>query len=101
MHFILGYQREVPVEIEGKTSKIAFLLLGILVVLLFIFLTFENLDKDKPISPNIFEKSPSLDKPNQPTQLEEVRFEKAGLHENAGLSFYKTADAVANQGGLK
>jgi hypothetical protein len=101
MHFIFGYQKEVPVKIEGKTSKIALLLLGILVVLLFIFLTFENLDKDPSISPSIFEKPPSLDKPNQSAQLEEIKFEKAGLHENAGLSFCKTADAVTNQGGLK
>jgi hypothetical protein len=96
MHFIFGYQREVPVKIEGKTSRIALLLLGILVVLLFIFLTFENLDKDTSISPGIFEKPPSLDKANQPAQLEEIRFVQAGLHKNAGLSFCETADAVAN-----
>ena len=101
MHFIFGYQKEVPVEIEGKRSKIALMFLGIIVVLLFIFLTFENLDKDTSISPSIFEKPPSLDKSNQSAQLEEIRFEMTGLHKNAGLSFCKTADAVTNQGGLK
>ena len=44
MHFIFGIVREVPMKIESKVSKRALLVLGIAVVLLVIFLSFENTD---------------------------------------------------------
>lgn len=44
MQFILGYQREVPVKVKRKTSKIALVGLALLIILLLIFLSFENLD---------------------------------------------------------
>ena len=44
MHFIFGIVREVPMKIESKVSKPALLVLGIAVVLLVIFLSFENTD---------------------------------------------------------
>jgi hypothetical protein len=44
MHFIFGYQREIPVKIRGNTSKTALVGLAILIILLLIFLSFENLD---------------------------------------------------------
>jgi hypothetical protein len=97
MHFIFGYQREIPVEIEKNTSKTGLVFLGILVVLLFIFLSFENLAKDTSIPPSIFEKSPSLDKPSEPAEVEEIEFEKYRTfpEENSKLLL------VSDQGGLK
>ena len=44
MHFIFGIVREVPMKIESKVSKRTLLVLGIAVVLLVIFLSFENTD---------------------------------------------------------
>ncbi len=44
MYFIFGYSREVPVKIERNTSKAVLLAVGIAVVLLVIFLSFENAD---------------------------------------------------------
>ena len=44
MYFIFGYSREVQVEIERSASKLALLVVGIAVVLLVIFLSFENAD---------------------------------------------------------
>ncbi|MCK4385051.1 MAG: hypothetical protein KAW52_02185 [candidate division Zixibacteria bacterium] len=44
MHFIFGYQREVPVKIKRGTSKTTLVGLAILIILLLIFLSFENLD---------------------------------------------------------
>jgi hypothetical protein len=46
MHFIFGICREVPVKIERKTSKLALIGLAILIVALFIVLTFEDLDEE-------------------------------------------------------
>jgi hypothetical protein len=54
MHFIFGYQREVPVKIERETSKIILFGIAILVVFLFLFLTFEDLDEDNFITPPSF-----------------------------------------------
>lgn len=97
MHFIFGYQREVPVKVKRKTSKTVLVGLAILIILLLIFLSFENLDKDTSIPPTIFEPSPSLYKPNQPTEVEEFEFEKDRIFpkENAELML------VSNHGGLK
>jgi hypothetical protein len=44
MHFIFGYQRESPVKIKTKASVTALVGLAILIILLLIFLSFENLD---------------------------------------------------------
>ncbi len=41
-----GYQRGIPVKLEKDTSKIFLLIIGILIVALFLFLTFENLDQE-------------------------------------------------------
>jgi hypothetical protein len=97
MHFIFGYQREIPVKIKRSTSKAALVGLALLIILLLILLSFENLEKDTSIPPTIFKPSPSLDKPDQPTQLEEIEFEKNRIfpQEKAELIF------VSNQGGLK
>jgi hypothetical protein len=46
MHFIFGYSREIPVKIEREVSKLALVGLAILIVFLFIFLTFEDLDEE-------------------------------------------------------
>jgi hypothetical protein len=51
MHFIFGYQREIPVNIKTKASITALVGLAILIVLLFIFLSFDNLDSDASSSP--------------------------------------------------
>jgi hypothetical protein len=45
MTLIFGYCREVPMKIERKTSKLALFGLAILIVALFVFLSFENLDE--------------------------------------------------------
>jgi len=97
MHFIFGYQREVPVKVKRNPSKTGLVGLALLIILLLIFLSFENLDEGTSIPPTIFERSPSWDKQNQPTQLEEIQFEKDRIfpEENAELSF------VLNQGGLR
>jgi hypothetical protein len=54
MHFIFGYQREVPVKIEREASQIILFGIAILVVFLFLFLTFENLDEDDFTTPSSF-----------------------------------------------
>ena len=97
MHFIFGYQREAPVKVKRKTSKVVLVGLALLIILLLIFLSFENLEKDTSIPRTIFDPSPSLDKPNQPTQLEEIEFEKDRIfpEENAELILCQT------KGGLK
>jgi YbbR domain-containing protein len=46
MHFIFGYEREVQVKIERETSKVLLLGFAILLVILFLFLTFENIDEE-------------------------------------------------------
>ena len=48
MHFIFGYLREAPVKIERETSKATLVVIAILVVFLFIFLSFEDID-GKPL----------------------------------------------------
>jgi len=54
MHFIFGYTREVPVKIKKETSKLALVGLAIVIVLLFIFLTFEDIDEEIRASDLIF-----------------------------------------------
>jgi len=44
MHFIFGYFGEVREKIERETSKVALVGIAILVVLLFIFLSFEDIE---------------------------------------------------------
>jgi hypothetical protein len=99
MQFIFGYQREVPVKVKvkGKTSKIALVGLAFLIILLLIFLSFENLDGDTSIPPPTLKTSPCLDKPNGPTEGEEIKFEKDRIHpeENTELILCEI------QGGLK
>lgn len=80
MYLIFGYQREVPVKMERETSKITLVILGILVVLLSIFLSFENLDEEKSIPASIFEASHSLDRPNDPAEVEGIKFEKHRIY---------------------
>ena len=46
MHFIFGHQREVQVKIEREMSKVFLFGIAILLVLLFLFLTFENVDEE-------------------------------------------------------
>jgi hypothetical protein len=49
MSFIFGYSREVRVKIERNPSKLALVGLAILIVVLFIFLTFEDLDEQTSV----------------------------------------------------
>jgi hypothetical protein len=42
MYFTFGYNGEAPVEVERRTSTLVLLALGMAVVLLVIFLSFEN-----------------------------------------------------------
>lgn len=53
MNFIFGYQREVQVKIVKETSKLFLLAIGILIVVLFLFVTFKNIDEEStaPSSP--------------------------------------------------
>ena len=46
MHFIFGYSREIPLKIEREASKLALVGLAVLIVVLFIFLTYENLNEE-------------------------------------------------------
>lgn len=55
MHFIFGYQRESPAKIEGKVSKTALVVLAVLIISLFICLSFRNLDEETKTSPVIFD----------------------------------------------
>jgi hypothetical protein len=43
MNFIFGYQREVQVKIRKETSKLFLLAIGVLIVILFLFITFDNM----------------------------------------------------------
>ena len=60
MHFIFGYLREVPVNMERETSKLALVGLAILIVVLLIFLTFEDIDEEIRASDLIFRAPSSL-----------------------------------------
>jgi len=53
MNLVFGYQRENPVKMEKDTSKVFLFIVGIVIVVLFLFLTFENLDEESstPTSP--------------------------------------------------
>ena len=53
MNFIFGYQREVQVKIRKETSKLFLLAIGILIVVLFLFVSFENMyeESNPPESP--------------------------------------------------
>jgi hypothetical protein len=55
MHFIFGYQREIPIKIKTKASIIALVGLAILIILLLIFLSFENLAGEASSSPSGFD----------------------------------------------
>lgn len=54
MHFIFGYSREVEVKIKRNPSKAALVGLAILIILLLIFLSFENLDGEVMTTQFIF-----------------------------------------------
>jgi hypothetical protein len=43
MDFIFGYQREVQVKIRKETSKLFLLAIGVLIVIFFLFVTFDNM----------------------------------------------------------
>jgi hypothetical protein len=43
MNFIFGYQREVQVKIRRETPKLFLLAIGVLIVILFLFVTFDNM----------------------------------------------------------
>ena len=60
MHFIFGYAREVPVKMEKETSLVALITVAILVVLLFIFLSFEDIDGETISSYLSFQASSGL-----------------------------------------
>jgi hypothetical protein len=49
MSFIFGYSREVRVKVERNPSKLALIGLAIMILVLFIFLTFEDLDEQTPV----------------------------------------------------
>ncbi len=97
MYLIFEYPREIPEMIRKRTSKLALVGLALLIILLLILLSFENLAKDTSVPRTIFEPSRSLDKQDQPTKLEEIEFEKDRIFpkDNAELIF------VSNQGDLK
>ena len=59
MNFIFGYSREVPVKIERQTPKLALVGLAILIVVLFIFLTFEDIDDQISVSNLVFNAPPN------------------------------------------
>jgi hypothetical protein len=106
MHFIFGYQREVPVKIKTNLSKNTLVGLAFLIILLLIFLSFENLDPDTSIPPAIFEPSPSQDKQDQPTEVEEIEFEKNKIFPEVRTVWFTPKEKaelnfVSNQGGLK
>lgn len=53
MSLVFGYRRENPMKMEKDTSKLFLLIVGIVIVVLFLFLTFENIDEESssPSSP--------------------------------------------------
>jgi hypothetical protein len=55
MHFIFGYQREIPVKIKTGASIMTLVGLAILIILLLIFLSYENLDGEISTSQVIFD----------------------------------------------
>ena len=63
MHFIFGYQREIPVKIQGNTSKTVLVGLAILIILLLIFLSFENLDGEILLPTGIPDSQSTFDDP--------------------------------------
>jgi hypothetical protein len=77
MHFIFGYQREIPVKIKTKASVTALVGLAILIILLLIFLSFENLDGEiltntgAPDSQSTFDDLVFLEMSNQVNSLGE------------------------------
>jgi hypothetical protein len=97
MHFTFGYSREVPVEEEKSLSKAQIAGLAVLIILLSIFLSFENLAQDTSIPPSIFDKSPSLDQANELTGVEKIEFQKDGTFPEKNSRLV----SVSDQAGLK
>ena len=57
MNLVFGYRRENPVKIEKDTSKLFLLIVGLVIVVLFLFLTFENIDEESSIPSSPFQAS--------------------------------------------
>ncbi len=53
MNLVFGYRRVNRVKIERDTSNVFLLIVGIVIVVLFLFLTFDNIDEESssPSSP--------------------------------------------------
>jgi len=53
MNLIIDYLPENPEKVEKDTSKVFLLIVGLVIVVLFLFLTFENIDEENstPSSP--------------------------------------------------
>lgn len=50
MSFNLGYFKEVPVETERKASTSTLIVVGILIVLALVLLSFEDVDETAPLT---------------------------------------------------
>ncbi len=59
MHFIFGYSREVPLEIERKISVSSLVTIAILIILAVILFSFENIDDPAPLT-NLTLDTPAL-----------------------------------------
>ena len=106
MQFIFGYSREVPVEEEKSLSKAKIAGLALLIILLSIFLSFENLAQDTSVPPSIFEKSPSWDQANELRGVEEIEFEKERIPPEAQAASFtpeknSESNLASNQEGPK
>lgn len=97
MYLTFGYQREIPVVMKKRARKAALVGLALLIILLSILISFENLENDVSNPSSTFDGSPSLDKPNEAIQKEKIEFQKDRIfpEENEDQMF------VSNQGGLK
>jgi len=75
MNFIFGYQREDQVKVEKETPKLFLLAIGILIVILFLFVSFENIYEESSTPSSPFQASAStiqgqtLPKPDLPEMI--------------------------------
>ena len=79
MNLVFGYRRENPMKMEKDTSKVFLLIVGLVIVVLFLFLTFENIDEESSTPSSPFQASIC--------QVQEKTLDRSDISEIATLSY--------------
>ncbi len=79
MNLVFGYRRENQMNMEKDTSKVFLLIVGIVIVVLFLFLTFENIDEESSTPSSPFQASIC--------QVQEKTLDRCDITEIATLAY--------------